>query len=65
MDRMIWSYVFVGEKPVCRAFAEGREVHSNLVSHDGGDSLARKARVNFVSEMLTIATNLMMHEFVG
>jgi hypothetical protein len=65
MDMTIGSVVFVGELPVCKSFVEGREVHSKLVSHDGGNSLARKVGMKFVIVMLTIATNLMMHEFVG
>ena len=51
MELMIGSDVFVCELPVCKAFAEGRQMHSNLESHDGGDSLA-------VIVMLTVAASL-------
>jgi len=37
MELIIGPDVFVGElHDVCKEFAEGRQVHSNLQSHDGG-----------------------------
>ena len=65
MELMIGSDYFVGELPVCEVFAEGRQVHSNLESRDGGNSLVRKVTVKFVIVMLTIVTDPMKHDFVG
>ena len=66
MELMIGPDVFVGElHDVCKAFAEGRQVHSNLESRDGGNSLVRKVTVKFVIVMLTIVTDPMKHDFVG
>jgi hypothetical protein len=61
MELMIGPDVFVGElHDVCKAFAEGRQVHSNLQSHDGdgGGSLPRKVVVKFVIVVLAIAASL-------
>ncbi len=59
MELIIGPDVFVGElHDVCKEFAEGRQVHSNLQSHDGGGSLARKVVVKFVIVVLTVAASL-------
>ena len=59
MELIIGPDVFVGElHDVCKEFAEGRQVHSNLQSHDGRGSLARKVVVKFVIVVLTVAASL-------